>query len=85
MIIGNSLEVQDIAKLDTGRMDQILQVALDEISANPIIDERIRQDPVIMAELSKAVQRGVSSRRLAFDHSQIVQDAEGGQAPLKRR
>lgn len=61
MILGSVMGIEGVSKLDTGRMDEVLQIALDEITSNPIIDEQLRNNPVIMKELTAVVTRSLGA------------------------
>lgn len=62
MIIGHLVDPETISKLDLKEMDEVLQVAINELTQNPVIDERLRKDPVIMKELMNAVQRKLGNQ-----------------------
>jgi len=62
MIIGSLVGPEQVSRFETADLDDILQVALDELRQNPIIDEQIRQNPVIMRELTQAVNGAVQSK-----------------------
>ncbi|MEX5711748.1 hypothetical protein AB1484_26500 [Parafrankia sp. FMc6] len=63
MIIGSLVGRENLGDLETSQLDEILQVALDEIASNPIIDEQIRKNPVIMRELAAVVEDVHAGRR----------------------
>lgn len=47
--------------LDTKRLKEIDNVILDELRTNPIIDEQVRMNGVIMNELKKAISKYLKS------------------------
>lgn len=62
MIIGSLVGIEEVSKLSTETIDESLQIALDEIRTNPIIDQHIRKDRVIMRELTAAVKHALKSK-----------------------
>ena len=63
MIIGSVMGPEEVGRLEAGRIDEVTQVVLDEITSNPIIDEQIRKDPIIMRELRGAAERAISGEQ----------------------
>jgi hypothetical protein len=59
MLIGHLLPFEAFTQLDTKRLDELTKVAMDELVENPVIDEQIRQNQVIMRELSTAIARSL--------------------------
>ena len=71
MILGSILEVEGITKMQTKRLDEMLDVALDEFRTNPVIDEQIRTNPVIVKELRAAVGSALNNEpRPSAEHPQ---------------
>ena len=61
MILGHLLPLETISRLDTNRVDELTKIAMNELNENPIIDEQIRQNPVIMKELASIVSRSLKA------------------------
>lgn len=59
MLIGHLVPLEAFTQLDTNRLDELTKIAFNELAENPIIDEQIRQNPVIMRELSAAITRSL--------------------------
>jgi hypothetical protein len=60
MLIGHLLPLEMISRLDTKRIDELTEIALNEFVENPTIDEQIRQNPVIMKELGAVISRSLN-------------------------
>lgn len=57
MLIGTMSDVEEFGKLENDMRSNSLEAMLDEFRVNPVIDEQIRKNKVIMRELEKAVHR----------------------------
>lgn len=55
MLIGSLSDVDSFNKLDQASRDAALQAALDAFRTNPVIDQEIQKNPVIMRELATSV------------------------------
>jgi len=74
MIVGSIIGLEEVGKLDTNRLDEVTQAVLDEIRTNPIIDEQIRQNPVIMRELNTTVTQVLrGEKRPPAEHPHSLQ------------
>jgi len=63
VIVGSILDIEEVGRLDTGRLDEVTQAVLDEFRTNPVIDEQIRQNSVIMRELKTAVNQTLKGEK----------------------
>jgi len=60
MILGSLLPHEKFTRLSTEHVDELTKIAMDAMTENPVIDEQIRQNPVIMKELSEVVARALN-------------------------
>lgn len=61
MIVGSLLGHERASQLTSNQLDKITEIALNEFVTNPVIDEQVRQNSVIMQELANAVSKTVKS------------------------
>lgn len=57
MILGSIAGLPEVSNLEPTRLELVSEAAIDEFRTNPVIDEEVRKNRVIMRELRNAVAK----------------------------